>query len=267
MNPMTKTQSKDGTPIAFEKSGKGPAVVLVDGALCYREFGPSRGLARLLSDKYTVYIYDRRGRGNSGDTAPYSIDREVEDLEAVIKESGGTASVYGISSGAALALEAALRSPSIEKLALYEAPFIIDDTRTPLPDDYLENLNRLITIGNRSGAVKQFMKAVQVPAFIIALMPMMPAWKKLKAVAHTLPYDMAFVFDYQKGKPLPPERWNSLKIPVMVMGGSKSPAWMRNSVRSLAGIIPGAQLLMLDGQTHAVKPEALAPELLKFFAG
>ena len=111
MNPMTKTQSKDGTPIAFEKSGKGPAVVLVDGALCYREFGPSRGLARLLSDKYTVYIYDRRGRGNSGDTAPYSIDREVEDLEAVIKESGGTASVYGISSGAALALEAALRSP------------------------------------------------------------------------------------------------------------------------------------------------------------
>ena len=128
---MPTVISKDGTPIAFERSGSGPALILVDGALCYRAFGPMPQLAALLARDFTVYTYDRRGRGESGLTAPFAVEREVEDIAALLEEAGGAACVYGISSGAALALEAANRSPGIRKLALYEAPFIVDGSRPP----------------------------------------------------------------------------------------------------------------------------------------
>jgi pimeloyl-ACP methyl ester carboxylesterase len=124
---MNTVLSRDGTAIAFDKSGVGPPLILVDGALCYRASGPSRSLAALLAEHFTVFTYDRRGRGESGDTAPYAVEREVDDIEALIEEAGGSAYVYGVSSGAALALEAANRGLAIEKLALYEAPFIVDD--------------------------------------------------------------------------------------------------------------------------------------------
>jgi pimeloyl-ACP methyl ester carboxylesterase len=126
---MNKTVSRDGTPIAFDRSGKGPALILVDGALCYRASGPSRPMAAVLAEHFTVITYDRRGRGDSGDTAPYAVEREVDDLDALIKETGEAAFVFGVSSGAALALEAANRGLAIKKLALYEAPFIVDDSR------------------------------------------------------------------------------------------------------------------------------------------
>jgi len=141
---MEKVYSKDGTPIAFDRSGDGPPIILVDGALCYRASGPMGALAKLLVRHFTVFTYDRRGRGDSGNTSPYAIEREVEDLEAIIMAAGGSAFVFGVSSGAALALEAANRGLAIEKLALYEAPFIIDNSRPPTPDDFVAQLNTLI---------------------------------------------------------------------------------------------------------------------------
>src|SRR5438477_1084958 len=142
---MNTVTSKDGTKIAYDKQGEGPAVILVYGALCYRSFGSLPELVKLLAPHFTVYNYDRRGRGDSGDTRPYAVEREVEDIEALIDEAGGAASLYGISSGAVLALEVASRLPSkVEKLAMYEPPFVIDDSRPPMPSDYVDHLNDLI---------------------------------------------------------------------------------------------------------------------------
>ncbi|HEY8597729.1 MAG TPA: alpha/beta hydrolase, partial [Thermomicrobiales bacterium] len=199
---MNTVTSRDGTMIAFDKAGQGPAVIVVDGALCYRASGPSAPLARLLARDFTVYTYDRRGRGDSGDTAPYAVEREVEDLAALLAEAGGTAFVYGISSGAALALEAADRLPGITTLALYEAPFIVDDSRQPVPEDNLTRITALVAADRRSDAVRYFMRQVGAPGIVVALMRFMPVWSKLKAVAHTLPYDFAILDGNQVGKPL-----------------------------------------------------------------
>jgi pimeloyl-ACP methyl ester carboxylesterase len=263
---MNRVLSKDGTAITFDRSGQGPAIILVDGALCYRASGPMRPLAALLAPHFRVYTYDRRGRGESGDTAPYTVEREVEDIDALIKEAGGSVFVYGISSGAALALEAANRLPGIKKLAVYEAPFIVDDSRAPLGEDYLVRLKAMIASDRRGDAVKLFMKMVGVPAAFVFLMGWMPMWKKLKAVAHTLPYDITIVGENQRGKPLPARRWASVTIPTLAMDGGKSPAWLRNAMQSLADVLPNAKRRTLEGQTHMIKADALAPALVEFFA-
>src|SRR5229473_8283721 len=190
-NMMRKVISKDGTPIAFDQSGQGPAIILVAGATATRLAEAS--LAAALAPHFTVFAYDRRGRGDSGDTAPYSVEREVEDIEALIKEAGGSAFVFGISSGAALALEAANRGLAIRQLALYEAPFIVDDSRPPIPNDFLARLDELISSKRRGDAVRLFMKLVGVPGIFILLMRFMPAWSKLTAVAHTIAYDITIV--------------------------------------------------------------------------
>ena len=184
-----KVYSRDGTAIAFERSGDGPPLVLVDGALCYRASGPMRPLAARLADAFTVYTYDRRGRGESDNMLPYAVEREIEDLDALIDEAGGSAFVLGLSSGAALSLEAARHELAIRMLAMYEAPFIVDASRPPVSDDYVSELNALIAADRRADAVRLFMGIVGVPAVLIQLMRFMPAWSKLKAVAHTLPYE------------------------------------------------------------------------------
>ncbi len=263
---MKKTISKDGTSIAYEQLGKGQPIILVDGALCSRSFGPMPKLAPLLAQHFTVFTYDRRGRGESGDTKPYAVEREVEDIQALVKEAGGSTHLFGISSGAALALEAANRGLAIKKLALYEAPFIVDDSRPPIPEGYLVQLNGLIASDRRADALKLFMKFVGVPAILIALMRFMPAWSKLKGVAHTLPYDITIVQDNQRGKPLPPKQWTSVTVPTLVMGGGKSPAWMRRGMQALAEVLPNAQHRTLEGQTHMLKPKTIAPVLKEFFA-
>jgi pimeloyl-ACP methyl ester carboxylesterase len=263
---MNTVFSNDGTPIAFDRSGSGPALILVDGALCYRASGPMKPLAALLSQHFTVFTYDRRGRGDSGDRPPYSVEREVEDIDALINEAGGTAFVYGISSGAALALEAARRGLPITKLALYEAPFIVDDSHPPIADDFLPRLNALVAEGRRGDAVRLFLKLVGLPAIVITLMRFLPAWSKLTAVAHTLPYDITIVKGYQTGKPLPATAWASIAAPTLVGIGGKSPAWMRTAMHALAGVLPNATLSTLEGQTHMVGAKALAPVLVEFFA-
>jgi pimeloyl-ACP methyl ester carboxylesterase len=264
---MSTVTSKDGTKIAYSKTGSGPVVILVDGALCYREFGPSGPLAKLLEQHFTVYTYDRRGRGESTDTQPYAVEREVEDLEALVKEAGGSASVYGISSGAALAMEAAARIKGIKKLALYEAPFIVDDSLPPRPDDLIARSDGLIAAGRRGDMVKLFMKTVGTPWFFVIMMQFMPMWKQLKGIAHTIPYDFRVLGDTGSGRPLPKGRWSAAKIPALVMDGGDSPAWMRNAMKSLAGVLPDAQYRTLDGQTHMLKPEAITPVLVEFFKG
>jgi pimeloyl-ACP methyl ester carboxylesterase len=193
---MEKVQSSDGTSIAFDRSGEGPPIIFVDGALCYRASGPMRPLAALLAPHFTVFTYDRRGRGDSGDTAPYAVEREVEDIKALITAAGGSAFVYGVSSGAALALEAANRVLAIKKLALYEAPFIVDDSRPALPEDFLARLHERLASGRRGDAVRQFMKAVGVPAIFVALMRFMRLVKARRRRPHA-----GLRHDHPEGQP------------------------------------------------------------------
>jgi pimeloyl-ACP methyl ester carboxylesterase len=265
---MNSVISKDGTHIAYDKLGEGSALVLVGGAFNTRTFGPNGGLAPLLAERFTVINYDRRGRGESTDTAPYSMEREIEDIQALIEAEGGSAHVFGISSGAALALEAANRGLPIAKLALYEAPFVVDDSRAPVPDDYFERLQAMVASDRRSDAIRLFMRqGVGVPAVFVVMMRIMPAWSKLKAVAPTVIYDAAIVDDYQKGRPLPTDRWTSVTMPTLVAVGGKSPDWMRHAMSGLAQVLPNAEHRTLEGQTHIVKPDALAPVLVEFFEG
>ena len=265
--PVVKTvMSKDGTAIAFERIGSGAPVILVDPALCDRGMGQSRRLARLLAPHFTVFTYDRRGRGASGDTAPYAVEREVEDIAALVNEAGGSAYLWGMSSGAVLALEAASRLSGVRKIALYEAPFIVDEGR-PTTEDQWVRIGDEIAGGRRSAAVRLFLQMVGVPGFFVALMRLSPVWPKLTALAHTLPYDGVIVRDYQKGRPLPVHRWAPVTVPTLVMDGGRSPRWMRHGNRALSLVLPSAQYRTLDGQTHALKPKAHAPSLVEFFKG
>lgn len=262
---MNIVTSADGTPIAYDRIGDGQPVVIVDGALCHRDFGPSQALAEALSDHFAAYIYDRRGRGGSGDTAPYSVQREVEDIEALIREtSGGPVFLYGASSGAALALEAASQLSSVGRVAVYEPPFFVDDTRPPA-GDAAARIGACVAAGRRSAAVSAFLRLVGVPAPGVAFMHLLPAWRKLTAVAHTLPYDLAIVGDHQQGKPLPEGLWSTITAPALIMDGGKSPEWMHHATQAVAEAVPGARYRTIAGQNHMVKPGALAPVLTDFF--
>lgn len=264
---MSTTVSADGTKIAYTRAGSGPALVLVDGAMCSRGSSPNDGLAKELAAHFTVYTYDRRGRGESTDTGPYAVEREVEDIAALVKEAGGETFLFGISSGAALALEAA-RSLPVTKLALYEPPFVVDGTRPPVPADYPARLDSALNEGKRGKAVKMFMtEGVGLSGAMVAMMRIMPFWAKLKRVAHTIPYDTAFVVEHQSGKPLSAQAWSEVQVPALAVDGGRSPAWMRNGVASLAKVLPSAEYRTLPGQTHIVKAAALAPVLTDFYLG
>lgn len=263
---MTETTtSADGTTIAYEKVGSGPALVLVDGALCHREFGPAKELAELLSPAYTVYFYDRRGRGESGNTLPYRVDREIEDLKAVIEATGGPAFVAGQSSGAGLAYRAAAAGVPMRRLAGYESPWVgLRPNKDGTPHDYLGELQALVAAGERGRAVDYFMtKMVGGPWFLPIMFRLMrKPWSRLRAVAHTLPYD-AEVMGAQFAAPV--DDLATIAVPTLVLGGAKSPPDMREAQEKIADAIPGSQRRLLEGQTHQVSASALAPALLEFF--
>jgi pimeloyl-ACP methyl ester carboxylesterase len=263
---MTTTLSADGTRIAYEVTGDGPPLVIVDGAMCYREQGPSRPLAAELASDFTVYTYDRRGRGETPD-AEFAKQREIEDLESIVKEAGGTPYVFGASSGVMLALEAVNAGVGATKLAMYEPPLIVDGTHAPAPESELPDMRRLISENRRGDAVKAFMKSVDVPGFGILMMQILPVWKKLKGVAHTLPNDLVLVDGLRQGRPLPADRWTTATMPMLVASGGKSPEYMRNSAAALAAVLPNARHETVPGQTHLVKAKALAPVLRSFFLG
>jgi pimeloyl-ACP methyl ester carboxylesterase len=226
--------------------------------------GHSTQLAELLAPHFSVITYDRRGRGESGDTEPYAVDREVEDIAALLNEAGGSACVWGMSSGALLALEAARRLTGIRKVALYETPLIVDDSRSAT-EDHWARIREAVTAGRRGDAIRVFLQMVGVPRVFIALMRLLPGWSKLKAVAHTLPYDGALMQEHQPGRPLSAERWASVTAPTLVMDGGKSPQWMRNGNHALASVLRNAQHCTLEGQTHMLRPKAHAPTLVQFF--
>jgi pimeloyl-ACP methyl ester carboxylesterase len=252
--------SRDGTTIAFDRLGDGAPIILVGGASADRSANAS--LAALLTEHFTVFNYDRRGRGDSGDTAPYAVEREVEDTEALIDEAGGSAFVCGSSSGAALALEAAASGLAIAKLALWEPPFIVDESRPRPPDDTATRVTELVSAGRRGDAVEFFMtKVVGLPAEFVAEARNAPRWQAQKALAHTLAYDDMILGDYS----LPTERVASVTAPTLVMAGGASFSFMRETARALADIIPEGQHRILEGQEHNVAPEALAPVLVEFF--
>jgi pimeloyl-ACP methyl ester carboxylesterase len=261
---MATTRSKDGTRIAYSRAGKGPAVIFVDGALCYRASGPSGPVAELLKEHCTVFTYDRRGRDESGNTLPYAVEREVEDIAALLSEAGGRATLFGVSSGAVLSLEAANCLSGVTKLALYEAPFIVDDSHAPIPADFLTGLEEAVASDRRGDAVKMFLRLVGVPAFGVAMMRIMPVWKKLTAVAHTLPYDIRIVEPNQHGRPLPAARWGKVTMPTLVLDGGKSPEYMRNGMRALAGVLSSATYRTLPGQTHMVNAKVVVPVVAEF---
>jgi pimeloyl-ACP methyl ester carboxylesterase len=258
-------RSADGTTIAYDRTGSGPPLLLVGGALSDRS--GAAALARILATGFAVLAFDRRGRGDSGDTPPYAVDREVDDIAALIEATGGSAFVFGHSSGAALAIEAVVRGLPIEKLALYEPPFIVDDTRPPLPADYTEHLDRLVAEGRRGDAVAYFMTTgVGLPAQVVDQMRGAPMWPAMEGLAHTIAYDGRVMGDHMSGGPLP-EGWASaVTIPTLVLDGGDSPLWARNAVSAVAAAIPGAERRTLAGQEHGADPEVLAPVLEAFFA-
>jgi alpha-beta hydrolase superfamily lysophospholipase len=256
--------SADGTRIGYERSGAGPAVIFVHGAMSDRTFPVLAGLAAALAPELTVFNYDRRGRGDSGDTAPYAVRREIEDIDALIQEAGGSAMVFGGSSGAALALEAAAAGLAISRLALWEPPYHVDDTAPPLPDDFGSQLDDLVRAGRPGDAVALFMtKAAEMPADQVAWMRAQPSWAEAEAVGHTLAYEAAVM---GPGNALPAGRLASVRAPTLVLNGGDSPAWMTNAGRAVAATVPGATQRILEGQSHNPAPESLAPELLGFFA-
>jgi pimeloyl-ACP methyl ester carboxylesterase len=261
---MERVRSKDGTVIAFDRTGKGPALIVVGGAVADRSAVPPQ--AAVLAPDFTVIAYDRRGRGDSGDTPPYAVEREIEDIDALIRAAGGTAFVVGHSSGAVLALEAAAAELDIHRLAVYEPPFIVDDSRSPLAEDYAARLKNLTSTGRLSQAVEYFLtEAVQVPAEIVEQIHSSPMWPAMEKAAPTILYDFQVMGGSMAGKPLPARRWASIKQPTLVIDGGASPPWIRRGAQALAAILPNAWYRTLEGQQHGADPAVLAPLLVQFF--
>jgi pimeloyl-ACP methyl ester carboxylesterase len=258
--PMNTVASKDGTPIAFDRLGDGPPVILVCGGSVDRM--SNAPLADLLAAHFTVYNYDRRGRGDSGDTAHYAIEREFEDIAALIQAAGGSAFLYGTSSGAALALHAAASGLPVAKLALWEPPFILEGSRPRPPADTARVYRELVAQDRRGDAVEYFMaQVVGLPPEFVAFARSQPWWPAQEAIAHTLAYDATVMGDYS----LPADVAVSITTPTLVVAGGEDFSWMRETAKALGKTIPNAEVRILEGQQHNVDPTVLAPALVEFF--
>ena len=253
--------SKDGTTIAYDRIGEGPPVVLVSGGSVDRS--SNAGLADQLAGQFTVYNYDRRGRGPSGDTQPYAIDREIEDIDAVIGAAGGASGLYGSSSGAALALEAAAAGLAVTKLALWEPPYIGEGRPRPA-EDTASIYRKFVAEGKRGDAVEYFMaKVVGMPPDFVGIARSQPWWPAQEALAHTLAYDAEIMGDYV----LPVERVAKVAAPTLVLTGSESFDWMDETAKAIVDALPDGQHRILEGATHDVDANILGPVLAEFFAG
>lgn len=262
---MTTVTSKDGTRIGYEQSGQGAPVILVDGAFCFRQFGPMPGLAALLAPHFTVFMYDRRGRGESSDRQPFAVEREIEDLDALIQAAGGAAFVFGTSSGGALAMETALKLGSkVKKLAMYEAPYYDDAAARQDWKTYRQQLNEALAAGRRGDAVVLFMKLVGSPDEMVNGMKQAPVWSAFEAVAPTLAYDAAVLGEDRSA---PVGRAAQVTVPALVMDGGASFPFMHDTAVALANAMPKGTQRTLDGQTHDVNVAVLAPVLVEFFGG
>lgn len=257
---METTKSADGTVIAYERTGGGPPLIVSVGAFCTRHsFVAPSELAR----DFTVYTYDRRGRGDSGDTQPFSPEREYEDLAAVVAATGADAPpfVFGHSSGGAIALRAAAAGVPFGAVVSYEAPFANSDTPPPSVPDPAEHIRELVRTGRRAEAVRFWMTGViHLPEQVLAQMEGAPWVKGMEALTHTLPYDLAVT-----DGGVPAAELARITVPVMILGGKNSPAWFQRSVAEQASATPGARLVMLDGYDHNAPPEVITPILTDFY--
>jgi pimeloyl-ACP methyl ester carboxylesterase len=258
---LSTVTSKDGTTIAFDRIGAGPPLIIVVGAFNDRSTGAP--LAEVLADDFTVINYDRRGRGASGDTAPYAIEREVEDLDALIEEVGGEASVFGYSSGAALALKATAAGSTITRLALYDMPPVVDDGRPRESVDHAARLTELVAGDRRGDAVEYFQsKLVGIPEGVVAQLRHAPFRPALEAVAHTLVYDATIVVDRWQ----PNDLEASITVPTLAIAAGAASPLLPAAAQALAAAVPDARALTLDGQTHDIDPMVLGPVLEEFIA-
>ncbi|MFI5685019.1 alpha/beta fold hydrolase [Streptomyces sp. NPDC051636] len=254
-----ETLSRDGTRIAYTSTGQGPAVILVSGAMSTG--GTVAPLAQCLAGRFQAVVYDRRGRGRSGDTAPYAVQREVEDLAALIDTVGGEAALYGISSGGALALEAAASGLPVRQVAVYETPFALDEEGAKGRAEYTENLTEALAQGRRGDAVELFLRLTGLAEQMIQGARQSPMWADMEAIAPTLAYDDAVM-----GNGLVPrDRLAALTVPVLAVAGGESPAWLREATRAVAETVPQGTYRVLEGQTHMVDPNVLASALAEFF--
>lgn len=257
---MAKVTSKDGTIIAYDKKGQGPLLILVLGALNRR--GQGKKLTELLADRFTVVSYDRRGRGDSTDTLPYSTLKEVEDIEALIDEAGGSAYLYGHSSGCVLALLAAKDlGDKVKGMALYELPYNADLDAQSASKVYRGELAQFLQEGKKDEAVALFVKSVGVTDKQIAAMQRLPMWKGLTAMAHTLAYDTIELMEQY-----PHVDVQTISTKTLIMYGSASPDFMSHTAEELSKTMRNAQLRAIEGQTHDVKADVMAPELASFFS-
>ncbi|MCX5065992.1 alpha/beta hydrolase [Micromonospora lupini] len=255
---MSRTISADGTSIAFDRVGQGPALIIVGGGPTDRS--ANNQLVELLAPNFTVFNYDRRGHGGSGDTRPYAVSREYEDLEALIHEAGQAVHMYGTSGGGMIALEAAARGLAINRLAVWEPPYIVDDSRAPVPADYQQQLVDLLAENRRGDMVELFFTtAVGMPAEHVTPMRQMPFWKDTEAVAHTLVYDAMITGDFS----LPAERIANVPVPTLVVDGGTTP-WLTAAAGALADVVPNVRRATLSGQPHNVDAAAIAPTLAEF---
>lgn len=257
---LRTTNSADGTKIAVDVSGSGPAIVLISGGSVDR--GSNAGLAAALQGSFTVYNFDRRGRGDSGDTAPYAVEREIEDVAAVIALAGGHAHLYGSSSGAGLALEAAAAGVPVDKLVLWEPPYAVDPALRP-PADSVEQLDRLVAEGRRGDAAAYFMAdMVRLPAEFVGFARTQPWWAAQEALAHTLAYDARVMGDYS----VPVDKAARIAAPTLILTGSASFALFKPTAEALASAIPDGRSAVLEGQEHNVDPAKLGPAMVAFLA-
>ena len=259
---MTRVASRDGTRIAFTKGGAGPALVVVSGALSQRSLVGDTLLVPKLMEHFTVYTYDRRGRGESGDTKPYAVDREIEDIEALIDHAGGKAYLFGVSSGAALSLQAAakLGAAKVSKLALYDAPYGQPPSVFATQND---SVRKLVSTGQPGDAAAYFLSAIGTPPKVLDDMKRSPAWETMKKIDFTLAYDYDVLGDGQ----VPEGVVKAIAVPTLVMNGEKSMDFMHASAARMASLISGARQTTVKGQAHGVTAEATVPLLVEFFTG
>jgi pimeloyl-ACP methyl ester carboxylesterase len=254
---MTVTSS-DGTAIAYDRQGDGPPVILVGGGATDRS--ENAPLAEALAERFTAVNYDRRGRGASGDTPPYALEREIEDLEALIAEAGGSACLHGVSSGGALVLEAAAAGVSAPRLSVYEVPYQLDDDAPRRHAEYVAEVGALLAEGRRGDAFARFMRLAGSSEEGIAAARSSPVWPQCEAIAHTLVYDAACLGDARP----PTERLAGISQPTLVATGTVSEFFLP-AADAIAAAVPNAERRILEGQGHVADPRAMAAELAEFF--
>jgi pimeloyl-ACP methyl ester carboxylesterase len=266
MSAHQTVRSRDGTTIAYDSAGHGPALILVGGAFSFRRYKSWLQLVELLTPRFRVVNYDRRGRGDSGDSRGYAVEREIEDLDALVQAAGGSAHVFGMSSGGVLALRAAAAGVPIERAVVYQPPFSVDTSGHLPPADFGPRLDELVASGDRGATVSYFMReGMGAPRALVGVLRVArPIWRNLEAVAHTLPYDYAVMDGTVHGKALAREPWASIATPTLVLDGGKSPASLRKAADALAERMPSAERRTLEGQSHNLSMKVLAPVLEEF---